>query len=37
VETVLRAPTISWLTIGPLGQPEKAIGLEPQIEPWLPF
>src|ERR1700751_1796290 len=29
-----RAPTISWLTICPLGQPEKAIGLEPQIEPW---
>src|SRR5258707_383069 len=21
----------------PLGQPEKAIGLEPQIEPWLAF
>jgi hypothetical protein len=35
VETVLPAPTISWLTICPLGQPEKAIGLEPQIEPWL--
>ena len=32
---MLRAPPISWLTICPLGQPEKAIGLEPQIEPWL--
>ena len=35
METVLRAPTISWLTICPLGQPEKAIGFEPQIELWL--
>ena len=26
---------VSGLTICPLGQPEKAIGLEPQIEPWL--
>ena len=34
---MLRAPTISWLTICPLGQPEKAIGLEPQIELWLAF
>ena len=32
---MLRAPTISWLTICPLGQPEKAIGFEPQIELWL--
>jgi hypothetical protein len=32
---VLRAPPISWLTICPLGQPEKAIGFEPQIELWL--
>ena len=35
METVLRAPPISWLTICPLGQPEKAIGFEPQIELWL--
>ncbi len=34
---MLRAPPVSWLTICPLGQPEKAIGLEPQIEPWLAF
>jgi len=34
---VLRAPPVSWLTICPLGQPEKAIGLEPQIELWLAF
>ena len=34
---MLRAPTISWLTICPLGQPEKAIGRESQIEPWLAF
>ncbi len=32
---MLRAPSISWLTICPLGQPEKAIGFEPQIELWL--
>jgi hypothetical protein len=32
---VLRAPRVSRLTICPLGQPEKAIGLESQIEPWL--
>ena len=32
---MLRAPPISWLTICPLGQPEKAIGFEPQIELWL--
>jgi hypothetical protein len=32
---VLRALRVSRLTICPLGQPEKAIGLEPQIEPWL--
>src|SRR5262245_12854902 len=34
-ESVLRAPPVSWLTICPLAQPEKAIGYEPQIEPWL--
>src|SRR6267143_4530568 len=33
---MLRALRVSRLTICPLGQPEKAIGLEPQIEPWLP-
>src|SRR5882762_7016939 len=32
---MLRALRVSRLTICPLGQPEKAIGLEPQIEPWL--
>ena len=32
---MLRALRASRLTICPLGQPEKAIGLEPQIEPWL--
>jgi hypothetical protein len=26
---------VSQTTLGPLGQPEKAIGHEPQIEPWL--
>ena len=26
---------VSALTLGPLGQPEKALGHEPQIEPWL--
>jgi hypothetical protein len=36
-ESVLRAPPVSWLTLCPLGQPEKAIGLEPQIELWLAF
>src|SRR5215472_5565778 len=34
-ESVLRAPPVSGLTLCPLGQPEKAIGLESQIEPWL--
>src|SRR6266853_4476213 len=34
---MLRALRVSRLTICPLGQPEKAIGLEPQIEPWLAF
>src|SRR6267154_5043832 len=32
---MLRALRVSRLTICPLGQPEKAIGFEPQIEPWL--
>jgi hypothetical protein len=27
--------SVSQSTLGPLGQPEKAIGHEPQIEPWL--
>jgi hypothetical protein len=26
---------VSLLTLCPLGQPKKAIGLESQIEPWL--
>src|SRR5215472_15588440 len=26
---------VSGLTLCPLGEPKKAIGLEPQIEPWL--
>src|SRR6266478_1639403 len=34
---MLRALRVSRLTICPLGQPEKAIGLEPQIELWLAF
>ena len=34
-ESVLGAPPVSRLTICPLGQPEKAIGHESQIEPWL--
>jgi len=32
---VLRAPRVSLLTLCPLAQPEKAIGHESQIEPWL--
>jgi hypothetical protein len=32
---VLRAPRVSQLTLCPLGQPEKAIGHESLIEPWL--
>jgi hypothetical protein len=32
---VLRAPQVSLLTLCPLAQPEKAIGHESQIEPWL--
>src|SRR5258706_16085009 len=32
---MLRTLRVSRITICPLGQPEKAIGLEPQIEPWL--
>ena len=32
---MLRAPRVSQLTLCPLGQPEKAIGHESQIEPWL--
>ena len=33
--SVLRAPQVSLLTLCPLAQPEKAIGHESQIEPWL--
>ena len=32
---MLRAPQVSLLTLCPLAQPEKAIGHESQIEPWL--
>ena len=32
---MLRAPRVSLLTLCPLAQPEKAIGHESQIEPWL--
>src|SRR5256885_6307727 len=32
---LLTSPFIERATICPLGQPNKAIGLEPPIEPWL--
>ena len=32
---MLRAPRVSLATLCPLAQPEKAIGHESQIEPWL--